>query len=367
MPELTDKDLEFIEEIIGEDEFEERPDEKIGDFLVRYDYGISAYYEGKGGDVEIPAGIDGRAEISFNNAKSITSLHYPGTFKTVSNPQDFKSKDKVTKLVFDEGVERIEGINATYCFTGYKNLTEVSLPSTLTYLDHNAFKNSPWYEQNLEEEGGCRYLRDFLVDSDPDITDAYIREGTVMICHSAFKNRTSLKTVKIPSTVKTIENVAFNGCASLEEVEIPDGVKDVKAYAFTRCEMLTDIRVSDACSVRENSFVDQDSRIPKYAHLPYTLFEKTTDPGTKDFFAICYLTCKDTYDAQIRAEYDTYIKSRRRYIVPRLLEENRHDLLSVAAPAVLDNKNIDGFIDQAQKSRAVEAVAFLMDYKERKL
>ena len=142
---------------------------KLGDFEIRNDFGVNAYYKGEGGDVVIPEELDGKATLWVGHAKNITSLCYPGSFKTVEHPNEFDSKNTVQKLIFDEGVEEIRPNMGNTCFTGFKKLTDVVLPSTLKYLGKNAFKNSPWYEEHLETVDGCCYLGSFLVDSDKEI------------------------------------------------------------------------------------------------------------------------------------------------------------------------------------------------------
>ncbi len=56
-----------------------------------------------------------------------------------------------------------------------------------------------------------------------------------LIADGAFENFTSLESVEIPSTVKTIGRRAFSGCSSLKIVNLADGVETINEYAFSAC------------------------------------------------------------------------------------------------------------------------------------
>ena len=49
---------------------------------------------------------------------------------------------------------------------------------------------------------------------------------------SDFRDCTALKTVVLPSTIKTISGNAFNGCTSLTSINIPNGVTRIEHNAF---------------------------------------------------------------------------------------------------------------------------------------
>ena len=52
--------------------------------------------------------------------------------------------------------------------------------------------------------------------------------GTEKITKSQFRDNTSVKEIRLPSTVRFIERDAFWGCSSLERINIPEGVKSIK-------------------------------------------------------------------------------------------------------------------------------------------
>ena len=62
----------------------------------------------------------------------------------------------------------------------------------------------------------------------------------------AFRNKTSLTSVKLPKTLKTIGDAAFWYCSSLTSITIPDSVTSIGHYAFDDCTNLTSITIPDS-------------------------------------------------------------------------------------------------------------------------
>jgi len=65
----------------------------------------------------------------------------------------------------------------------------------------------------------------------------------------------SLKSFKIPDTVKKIGSMTFNGCTSLEKIEIPESVTYVMNSAFQDCWSL------EACIVHSDNIVFESSTV----------------------------------------------------------------------------------------------------------
>ena len=59
----------------------------------------------------------------------------------------------------------------------------------------------------------------------------------------AFQFKTSLTSVKLPKTLKTIGCCAFYGCSNLTSITIPDGVTKIGGWAFVSCNSLTNIEI----------------------------------------------------------------------------------------------------------------------------
>ena len=62
----------------------------------------------------------------------------------------------------------------------------------------------------------------------------------------AFYEKTSLKSVKLPKTLKIIGDYAFRNCSSLKSITIPDSVTSIGDYAFAYCTSLTNVTIPDS-------------------------------------------------------------------------------------------------------------------------
>jgi len=109
---------------------------------------------------------------------------------------------------------------------------------------------------------------------------------------------TSLISIEIPSSLKTIDRLVFAGCTSLTSVEIPNGVTKIGEGAFSGCISLSSIDIpSSVTSIEEGAFsgctgikkfvVDKDN--PNYCSLDGALYTKDMKilirvPGDIDSF-----------------------------------------------------------------------------------
>lgn len=119
----------------------------------------------------------------------------------------------IFKVVIENGAENI-GLDA---FGTCSNLTDISIPDSVTEIGGSAFDN-------------CTGLTEIKL---PDSIQGVIGGG-------AFANCSSLKSIVIPDGVSTIGSKCFMNCTSLEAVTIPDSVTDILSDAFSGCSALTE-------------------------------------------------------------------------------------------------------------------------------
>jgi len=165
----------------------------------------------------------------------------------------FKNAD-ITSVIIPEGVTRIMG------FEGCKNLTSVTLPSTITSIYSSAFSdcfslttiNLP---VSLKEIDGAAFYGTGLTSinwptritiisegmfSDSKLRSIVIPEGITVIGRGAFANCVDLTSVTLPSTIRVIRDKAFELCSSLTTVNIPESVTSISLgnYVFKYCAKL---------------------------------------------------------------------------------------------------------------------------------
>lgn len=326
---------------------------RIGDFLIKNDYGSNAYYIGEGGVVKIPNEIDNtKIKLNFQSAKNITELYFPKSIKSLSTFETgigkFGSSDTIEKIVFEEGLQEIWG---DACFGDCKKLTEVVLPNSLEYLTKNAFKNTPWLNHNLEEDNGCYYLGKFLIKSEKDIVFANVRNGTTMICGFAFKGCKSLVHIEIPDSVKIIGEQAFAGCSSLTEIKLSENITRIESSAFSNCPNLNYFEaLAGNLKIATNAFGSDNSPqlyLPKYAFIPNVCLDNCK-PIQKLFFMASYFTSKDRHAQEECERYEAMAKKMKKKLLHFIMEQNNSNALKNIAPIAITKKNIDTLIEQAK-------------------
>ena len=151
----------------------------IGDFDTRLneakDGRIIQGYVGKGGDVVIPATIDGLPVVGIED----------------SYGKEF-SKTRVTSVVIPETVTYI-GMSS---FSGCTELKQITLPKNLKFIEGGAFSGS-------------------------GLTSVTIPEGVTDI--GGFEDCKNLTSVTLPRSLQRVGSKAFANCTSLVNVTIPSG------------------------------------------------------------------------------------------------------------------------------------------------
>ena len=82
-------------------------------------------------------------------------------------------------------------------------------------------------------------------------------KGVEKIERRAFGGCTSLKSFKVPSTLKIIGDYAFSGCGQLVEVQLNEGLAEIGMFAFSGCKSLKHFKVpSTVKSIGLQAFCD---------------------------------------------------------------------------------------------------------------
>jgi hypothetical protein len=137
-------------------------------------------------------------------------------------------------------------------FYNCKNLTAVTIPSSVTSISKSAFYNCPGlikvtigsndvvskYYSNVSEN-----MKGIF---GAQVTEYVLEEGITKIGYMAFNGCSKLKKVNIPESVTEIEDRAFYGCTELETVTIPEGISSIKYSVFYECSSLTSVNIPES-------------------------------------------------------------------------------------------------------------------------
>lgn len=86
------------------------------------------------------------------------------------------------------------------------------------------------------------------------IPDEFNGLPVTVICRGALRSNEKVKTVVIPDTVTTIEDLAFMG-SNIEKIDIPDSVTSIGVRAFSGCVKLETVKIGKSVkSIGEEAF-----------------------------------------------------------------------------------------------------------------
>jgi hypothetical protein len=225
-----------------------KADFTFGDFKyeVTFTTGFVAVisgYTGPGGDVTIPASINpwpvtGIAESAFAGCNNITKVSVPA------------------------GISYIEA----FAFQGCSSLTNITIPDTVVSIAAYSFVGCPSLSTIAVDEhnptfssAGCVLFnkdRTVLIQSaDGTGGDYLIPNGITSIAQEAFVKCVGLSNVAFPESLRRIDDFAFMGCINLTAANIPSGVTNVGAWAFAYCDSLTNLTIPNSVTTLGSSMV----------------------------------------------------------------------------------------------------------------
>ena len=137
-------------------------------------------------------------------------------------------------------------------------------------------------KETFVDEWGVKYSKDGrkLLKAPGKLSGAYsVKEGTRIMCDSAFYGCYSLSEIVIPSSVTSIGQHAFYGCRSLLEIVIPSSVTSIGDWAFSFCSSLKYISIpKSVIGLNGNPFAEWNGKLecltPNYIYEDDILFNK---------------------------------------------------------------------------------------------
>lgn len=150
--------------------------------------------------------------IKWDLTKGVLTISGKGEMKNFGKERPWIASN-VEKLIVEDG---ITNIGDNLCRDS-KNLTQVSLPSSLKLIGNGAFQS-------------CRNL--------PDI---HIPYGVEEIGDRAFYDCNAFIELDLPISVKRIGNEAFAKCSSMTTARLVQGLESLGDKAFEDCRILTNL------------------------------------------------------------------------------------------------------------------------------
>ncbi|MGN0839782.1 MAG: leucine-rich repeat protein [Candidatus Ornithospirochaeta sp.] len=184
---------------------------------------------------------------------SVTSIEY-STFAYCSNLKSINVSSDNTSFSSEDGVWFDKDKKRLICFPAGKDVTEYTIPDTVTTIDRDAFIGCANLTKIIIPESVTSI--GFSAFSDCTSLQEITIPGSVKELYSTFKGCTSLKKVSIKEGVEVISNAVFESCTSLTDISLPNGLTTIGSYVFKGCTGLTSITIpSSVTSIGDNAFL----------------------------------------------------------------------------------------------------------------
>lgn len=201
---------------------------------------------------------------AFEGLTNLQSVTLPTSVNTIGTDA-FYGCTKLGSVNWEEGLTTIN-LRAFYnC-----NLTEITIPSTVTSIGNAAFKGNPtttivWKpaDCSIGSDSEAPFystnsqVTSFTFADGVEVVPAYICKNmslldTIVLPASvnrlgqyAFMNCTNLKSINLPATQKTLPTSFLEGCSSLESIELPATLTTISADAFYGCTKLGSVNLEE--------------------------------------------------------------------------------------------------------------------------
>ncbi|MBQ8721708.1 MAG: leucine-rich repeat domain-containing protein [Paludibacteraceae bacterium] len=231
----------------------------------------------------------------FEGCKSLERVIFSNSIKVIEQ-RTFRDCSSLKAITIPENITKIE----EYAFKNCSALKNITIPENIEVIGSNAFENCISLDSIMIHDNICIYANAFIntawYNSQPEgfvyldniflgykgdkskVTHIEIKNGTKVLANESqnngtrmtstaggyaiqiktniefdmlgvFEGYTSLKSIIIPNSIKTIGNRAFYGCSSLESIILPDSLKEIHPQAFENCTSLKSIIIPN--TIRE--------------------------------------------------------------------------------------------------------------------
>lgn len=277
--------------------------------------------------IHIPASVTTIGNYAFRGCTQLISIHIPASVTTIAGgaftgmtslgeitvaPENLNYYVKDNCLIEKSSKTLVLGCKGSivptdgsvtkignYAFDGCIELTDITIPKSLTHIGISAFNNTDvknLYLEDLEswlnvtfgdasggylcsplQKGGNIYVNGEL------LTEFTAPDGIDEIPRYAFANCLSLTKIVIPNHVKEISSYAFDDCANINEIIVGDGITEL--FNVRNFKNLKTITIGNGITeIKTNAFVG----LPQLSSV--TLGENITEIGSNAFILCSSLT-----------------------------------------------------------------------------
>lgn len=175
--------------------------------------------------------VIGVGAYSFFDCTSLNSVILPSSVLYMEN-NAFCNCTRLNSITLPESLLYID----SETFLGCSKLVEISIPESVTSIEYGAFS-------------GCKALR-----------SVNIPESVFYIGAKAFSDCISIEAINLPASVTSIGVFAFQNCKSLITLEIPESITKINGGCFEFCSKLQSVHIPESVTIIDNlAFKDCES------------------------------------------------------------------------------------------------------------
>ena len=198
------------------------------------------------GTTQIPNSITKIGDFSFYMRKNLEELHIPSSVLTIGQ-KAFYGCDNLQSVTIPSGVRSLGNNSFTEC----QSLEEIYISETVSQIG-NAFascpllrrihinENNPYYDSR----GGCNAIIETSTNKMilASNSTTFIPNTVTAIGDCAFNFYDRITTLVIPESVRGIGIQAFFHCKNLVSITLPEGIKKLNG-TFSGCTSLKAVRI----------------------------------------------------------------------------------------------------------------------------
>ena len=324
----------------------------VGEGKIRYAAGLTWRLESSGSDGSLSLCIEGEGTLP-NSLEylyegetlslfgfSITSLVIGPEVSGELDPAalGIDNYEKLQSLIIED---RAEDCSLLLDLTLWKNCTSmqeliIGNGTEITSMEKGTFEGWKCLKK-VKIPDSVKVIEEDTFCDCTSLEEVVLPDSVEKIEKSAFNGCTSLKEAVIPNNLKTIGDYVFYDCKSLKEVIIPDSVVSIGAGAFNHCTSLTKVVLGkNVTELADRTFYGcaslTDITIPdKVTSIGYYVFKGISSEAKlfipNSVTSINYISdlpsCTVTMPCRFALEEDTY--KREGYSFYHMHGENDHD------------------------------------------
>lgn len=180
--------------------------------VYSYDSNIEDIFGSQVTEYIIGESVTSIGKYAFRGCSRLTSVTIPNSITTIGD-EAFSGCSSLTSIVIPSGVTNIGGSNTFY---GCNNLTSV-IWNVKNYADFSFYGESPFSNSDTRS-----HITSFVFGDEVEHIPAYLCYGM-----------SSLTSIIIPSSVKSIGQYSFQNCSSLQTIyAMPSTPPSISSYTF---------------------------------------------------------------------------------------------------------------------------------------